>query len=145
MLVNAQSDTSTRAGDSSDGIPVRNLLKQTQSLEQAAELIGHALTRKLSNLLMVAIEDLDTNKLVFAYGLDSLVAVELRNWATSDLDANVPLMELMNSPSIGALTGKIASKSRSVNLSRHADGKDGHAGLEMGGGDDSVGTIARLS
>ncbi len=144
MLLNAQSDTSTKAGENSDGIPVRDLLKQTQSLEQAAELIGHALTRKLSNILMIAIEDVDTNKPVVAYGLDSLVAVELRNWITSDLDANVPLMKLMNSPSIGALTGKIASKSRSVNLSKHADGKDGHAGQEMGGGDDSVGTMARL-
>ncbi len=123
LLVNAQSDASTRAEDHRDGVAVRNLLKQAQSLEQATELVGHALTRKLSSLLMIAIEDVDTKKPVVAYGLDSLVAVELRNWITTDLDANVPLMELMNSPSIGSLMGKIASKSKSVDRSTFADGK----------------------
>lgn len=125
VLANVQSDTSTISGDDGDDIAVRDRLKQAQSLEQATKLICHALVRKLSSLLLITIEDVDTKKPVVAYGLDSLVAVELRNWITTDLDATVPLMELMNSPSMNALAGKIATRSKSVDRSViFPEGKD---------------------
>lgn len=63
---------------------------------------------------MIALEDIDAKKPLVAYGLDSLVAVELKNWISRDLEANTPLMELMNSPSIEVLAGKIAEKSKLV-------------------------------
>ena len=117
VLAKAQSDTSTVSGNDGDEIAVRDRLKQAESLGQATELICHALVRKLSNLLLIAMEDVDTKKPVVAYGLDSLVAVELRNWITTELDATVPLMELMNSPSMNALARKIATRSKSVDRS----------------------------
>ena len=57
-----------------------------------------------------------------AYGLDSLAAVELRNWIALDLETNVPLMELMNSPSVENLAGKIATKSRLIDQSLFREG-----------------------
>ena len=73
---------------------------------------------------MIAVEDLDVKKPVVAYGLDSLVAGELRNWITSDLNAIVPLMELMNSPSIESLAGKIATMSKLVDHSTSSEAKE---------------------
>lgn len=124
LLAGVQSGTLTGAGDGGE-IAVRHRLKQADSLKLAAEMICQALIQKLSNILMIAVEDMDAKKPVVAYGLDSLVAVELRNWITVDLETNVPLMELMSSPSIEHLAGRIAAKSRIVDRSLFLDGKEG--------------------
>ena len=42
--------------------------------------ITQALVHKLSRTLSMAPEDLDVEKPMHVYGVDSLVAVELRNW-----------------------------------------------------------------
>ncbi|KAL9016615.1 MAG: hypothetical protein Q9180_008791 [Flavoplaca navasiana] len=92
----------------------RHLLKHATTLTSAIHIVGEAVSQRLSSLLMISADDIDVSKPVVAYGLDSLVAVELRNWITSGLEANVPLIELMNSPSIEHLAGKIVGKSRIV-------------------------------
>ena len=96
------------------GQALRSLLKTVAGFDEAVRVVSRALVGKLSRLLMIGKEDVSVNKPVVAYGLDSLVAVELRNWITVDLEATVSLMELMNSPSIEALAGKIARKSKLV-------------------------------
>lgn len=63
---------------------------------------------------MISADDTEVSKPVVAYGLHSLAAVELRNWITSGLEASVPRIELMDSPSIEHLAGKIVGKSRIV-------------------------------
>lgn len=124
VLPGVLSDTAETGGDGGKGIAVRDRLKIADSPELAIEVICQALLQKLSSLLMIAIEDLDSKKPVVAYGLDSLVAGELRNWITSDLDAIVPLMELMNSPSIESLAAKLATLSKSVDHSTFPEGKN---------------------
>lgn len=47
-----------------------------------------------------------------AYGVDSLVAVELRNWIVSQVGADISIFELMQSPSLGELAGKLAGMRR---------------------------------
>ena len=123
VVANLQSDAQSGAKDDK-GIAVQHNLKQADSLELAVELICQALIEKLSSLLTITTEDVDREKPVVAYGLDSLVAIELRNWITVELEASVPLMELMSSPSIENLADKIARKSRLVNRSLLTDGND---------------------
>ena len=123
VVANVQSGTTTGAEDDGD-IAVQHRIKQADSLELAVELVCEALIQKISNLLTITMEDVDKKKPVVAYGLDSLVAVELRNWITTDLEAPVPLMQLMSSPSIENLAGKIATKSRLVNRTLFPEGKD---------------------
>jgi hypothetical protein len=48
------------------------------------------------------------------YGLDSLVAIEIRNWITRELDASLQVLELLTSSSITALAGLILKKSKLV-------------------------------
>lgn len=111
-LQTSSSSLSEKSG--SDTVPIKQLLKSADSRATAARIVLQALIPKLSGLLMIAQEDVDGRKPLVAYGLDSLVAVELRNWISRDLEATVPLMELMSSPSIEVLAGKIAEKSHLV-------------------------------
>ncbi|KAL8694265.1 MAG: hypothetical protein Q9218_001033 [Villophora microphyllina] len=110
---------SSKQGDG--GIVVRQMLKQADTAEGAASVISEALCQRLASLLLIAAEDVDAKKPIVAYGLDSLAAVELHNWISKEMEANVPLMELMNSPSIEHLAGKIAFKSRLVSRSFYED------------------------
>lgn len=112
------------AGDQSgaNANTIKQLLRQADILDAAIGIICDALAQRLANLLMIAVEEVNTKKPVVAYGLDSLAAVELRNWITSGLEATVPLIELMNSPSIEHLAGKIARKSRLVDQGALGEG-----------------------
>ena len=114
MQMQAPTIDRSSSGAGGSGVSIRQLLKASSSIESATELIMTALTVKLSGLLAMPAEEIDSKKPIVAYGLDSLVAVEFRNWITVDLEANVPLMELMNSPSIEQLAIKLAAKSKLV-------------------------------
>ena len=128
VLAAVQSGVSATAGEGGKAIAARDRLKLADTPELAAEVICEALVQKISRLTMIPVEDVDRKKPVVAYGLDSLVAGELRNWITADLDAIVPLMELMNSPSIEALAGKITNVSKLVDHATIPEEKDGEEG-----------------
>ena len=80
-------------------------------------VVGHvceSLRQSLTDLLMISGDDIDLNKPITVYGLDSLVAVELYNSISKNLEASVPMMELMNSLSMEHLAVAIAKKSKLV-------------------------------
>ncbi|KAK3903543.1 putative polyketide synthase protein [Staphylotrichum tortipilum] len=49
-------------------------------------------------------------KPLMAYGLDSLAAVELRNWVRSELGAELTVLDITNAVSLIALCGKLVAK-----------------------------------
>jgi aryl carrier-like protein len=54
------------------------------------------------------------------YGLDSLVAVELRNWFAKNVQADVAIFDILGGSTIKALGATVASKSQF----RRADWRD---------------------
>lgn len=94
---------------------IRELLKQATSLEEAALKACGELVSKASSLLTVPMEDIDRRKSMVDYGMDSLVAVEMRNWLLRELEVALPIIELMASTSLEQLSMKIARNSKIVN------------------------------
>ncbi|KAL8876311.1 MAG: hypothetical protein Q9198_005470 [Flavoplaca austrocitrina] len=127
-----KSNVASRSEDANGSFPVKSLLQATQSIPDATELIVTALNKKLSSILLLPPEEMESKKPIVAYGLDSLVAMEYRNWITRDLEANVSLMELMNSPSIEHLARKVAEKSKLLDRVRLAGGTSGEKELNNG-------------
>lgn len=103
------------------------LLRGAESPEAAQEAISARLKAKLCSLLMVPAEDLDATKPIVTYGLDSLVAVEFRNWMAKEAGARVQLMDLMTSQSWGDLVALVAARSNLVDHKRYVqvDGSSG--------------------
>jgi len=62
-------------------------------------------------------DEIDPSRPIVFYGLDSLVAIEVRNWITRELDANLQVLVLLASPSILNLAETIAKASKLVNFS----------------------------
>lgn len=65
---------------------------------------------------MVEEEDLHPDKALAAYGIDSLVAVEVRNWIIREMDATVILIDLLADNTLAGLTETVFRKS---NLCEH--------------------------
>lgn len=81
---------------------------------QATDLIQNAVASKLAKSMMIAVDEIDVNRPVSSYGVDSLVAAEMRNWCFRDLKADISVFELLSGNSIMMLADKIANKSALV-------------------------------
>ncbi|OBT45611.1 Type I Iterative Polyketide synthase (PKS) [Pseudogymnoascus sp. WSF 3629] len=57
-------------------------------------------------------DDINSDRPIAAYGVDSLVAVELRNWMLREMKADVPLFEILGNASLLVLSGRVALKSQ---------------------------------
>jgi acyl carrier protein len=74
----------------------------------------HAVKTKLARLLAVQVDDIRTDRSIASHGMDSLIAVELRNWVSTFLEAHVQMFELMSSMPFSDLALLIAKRSRLI-------------------------------
>ncbi|KAL4895333.1 hypothetical protein BDV59DRAFT_173712 [Aspergillus ambiguus] len=86
-------------------------LATTKSLEQAVDYIGVAMAEKISDIFMMPLEEVDLAHKPAHYGIDSLVAVELRNMLVQQAAAEVSIFDIIQSGSLAALAATTAAKS----------------------------------
>jgi aryl carrier-like protein len=96
---------------STDADDLQTTFKQAETIAQRAELVVQALSKKLARSLSRNPDDVNTDKALFEYGVDSLVAVELRNWIGREFMADVAVFDLMGGATITAVGALVASKS----------------------------------
>lgn len=89
-------------------------LKAAKSLEEAQDVVCRGLLSKLPSVLMLEQEDMDVTRSLADYALDSLVAIEVRNFCTREFEANLQVLELLSSGSIESLAKTICGKSKLV-------------------------------
>jgi acyl carrier protein len=93
-------------------LSLRQALKATSDKETTLQILYEALAAKLSDVLTISPTDIDPSMTVSSLGLDSLVAIEIRNWIAREADANVQILELLSSKSIKHLSEIILGKSK---------------------------------
>ena len=81
-------------------------LKEASSLSFLAQEVGTT----LFSFLMRPIEELDVKQPLSAVGLDSLVAIELRNWSRQRLGVELSVLEILGAPSIEKLGEAAAAR-----------------------------------
>ncbi|KAM0324053.1 hypothetical protein ACHAQA_008241 [Verticillium albo-atrum] len=87
-------------------------LKAARSEADAEAVVCAGLVDKIAAVLMMEPEDLDVTRSLSHYPLDSLVAIEIRNFITRELEANMQVLELLSSGSIQTLTRTVCKKSK---------------------------------
>lgn len=102
--------------ESSDSGEVGETISSAQTAEEAVNLICEAIIQQLSKLLATPVKYLSEDRSLDDYGVDSLVAVELRNWIGAFLQANIPLLVLRKTTSVRELGGLVAKESRLVSV-----------------------------
>lgn len=99
-------DTDTGAGleDSSA------LLASCDTLDEASVVVQKLLVGKIASIISLSETDIDTALPISSYGVDSLIAVELRNWISSQLHSDISIFELTSTVAIHELSRKIAER-----------------------------------
>ncbi|RWA09000.1 hypothetical protein EKO27_g6114 [Xylaria grammica] len=95
----------------SDMLLTQTLSAATVTMTEAAEVIITAITDKLAKIFSLAASEIDASLSMSHYGVDSLVAVELRNWLSSSVKAKLSIFEILQSSSLAAFASTVASKS----------------------------------
>ncbi|KAH9896185.1 beta-ketoacyl synthase domain-containing protein [Xylariomycetidae sp. FL2044] len=89
-----------------------DLLSAAKSPEEAQGIVVEALLAKLSRVLSIDTAELDAAKPLNAYGIDSLVAVELRSWTNKEIGADLSVFEMTGKGSISQLAATAVKRSR---------------------------------
>lgn len=74
-------------------------------------IVVSALAERLARALAIAAEDVEPAKCLDDYGVDSLVAVELRNWLAKDFAATVAVFEIMGGTRIADIGDLVVKRS----------------------------------
>ncbi|KAG5295183.1 polyketide synthase [Histoplasma ohiense] len=65
---------------------------------------GRPLGTKVSIIMMKSVDEIDRSKPLGAYGLDSLITIEVRNWIFREIQAGLQIMEILVAKSVVELS-----------------------------------------
>ncbi|PIG69495.1 polyketide synthase [Aspergillus arachidicola] len=94
------------------GVNIAAALQSATSLAEATTLTAEALTLKLCRVLSLSESDIDENKALHEYGVDSLVAVELRSWFSKEMQADVAVFDIMGRATVTSLAQLAVGRSK---------------------------------
>lgn len=96
----------------------KSLFVAASSTSEASEVVASALCAKLAKSLALpgGVEDIDPSKPLHNYGVDSLLAVELRSWLMDKFQADVPVFEILAGNSAIGVGLAVAGRSKMLKL-----------------------------
>ena len=107
--------SSTTGGASGEGASASLASRLFEADHASASIIiADALVRKIADILRIPPSEVDPNRSMYQYGVDSLVALEVRNWITRELKANMALLEILAAVPMETFAAQIALQSKLV-------------------------------
>lgn len=97
--------TATSAEGQGSTVSLASRLGKANSTEQATEIIKDALVLKSAEILQMPASEVDPG----------LVALEVRNWITREMKANMALLEILAAVPIESFAEKVVEKSKLIN------------------------------
>lgn len=82
------------------------------SEDEAALLVTRWYKTKIAQILGLQDVDIDAEKPVHTFGIDSLVAIDLKNWFARDIGAEVQIFNLLGNHPLGEVARQAAHSSR---------------------------------
>jgi zearalenone synthase (highly reducing iterative type I polyketide synthase) len=93
-------------------VPAKIQLARAASLSEATDIVTDLLIRKLAKSLQTETSEIDSGRPLHSYGVDSLVALEIRNWAILEIGAEITVFDVLSSVPMTALARVVAGKSK---------------------------------
>ncbi|KAF4980357.1 hypothetical protein FZEAL_3618 [Fusarium zealandicum] len=96
--------------DGSGEIDMKSMLCCCADADAAAEIVTTGLSHMLAKAMNMLPEEIDTGKPPNVYGVDSLVAVGVRNWVVTNCGVEVSVFEVLSDKTVAELAADIAAK-----------------------------------
>jgi hypothetical protein len=93
-------------------IPWSTKFRAAVSRDEAKDIVTAALVEKIADVVSMEQGELDVERNISAYPLDSLTAIEVRNFITRMFESNLQVLELLASGSIKTLAGVVVGKTK---------------------------------
>lgn len=97
-------------GAGKGGAALKERLRNASTVEEASDLVEKAVVEKLADMFVIPEQDIDATRSLAQYGVDSLVAVELRNWLVPMTQCEMSIFDLLGAASLRGLAGSIAER-----------------------------------
>lgn len=115
QATSALSQNDAASGESSIAVkPLATRLREAGSNDEAGRLVGDAITAKIADIFMIPLTEIDLAQSPARYGIDSLVAVELRNMLMLQAAADISIFNILQSASLASLVIDAVAKSAYV-------------------------------
>lgn len=98
--------------DAEDTQDIAVAFKEASTLDDAVTLVVEALKFKVCKMLGLDSEERTSQDRMDSFGVDSLVALELRNWLARDLQTDVAIYEILGDTKLIDIAMTVAKKSR---------------------------------
>lgn len=90
---------------------VQARLPEAKSEADAADIVMEALVARVAKMLQTNADEIDTDRFLYSYGIDSLVAIELLNWVLKECKSRITVFDVMAAVPIHFTAKKIALNS----------------------------------
>jgi hypothetical protein len=107
-------DTTTTSNDSTGSGGLLKAIHEATTAQEALEAIITALTERVSMFSARPKDEISAEAKLSDVGMDSLVAIELKNWATKTFHTSLATAEIVDAYSIATLGLTIASRSKLI-------------------------------
>ena len=95
--------------------PTGMLVRELKTLTERARSVAEAVAERLAVIFNISAEEIDLAVPMTVHGVDSLVAVELRNWLSGAAKAKISIFEITQSNSLMDFAALIVGRSQLVN------------------------------
>ncbi|THY17835.1 hypothetical protein D6D00_08357 [Aureobasidium pullulans] len=105
-----------RASQQESGMNVKQQISEATSGEEAVECVFQAFRGKLAAIMQLPLDGITAEQPLMDVGIDSLVAVEIRNWFMKELGVPVPVVKILGGDTIGELCTGATNKFLAANF-----------------------------
>ncbi|QKX61998.1 uncharacterized protein TRUGW13939_09154 [Talaromyces rugulosus] len=110
-----------QAGGSNGKQDVGTLLSIAKSMAEAASAVEENIKELVAAAMGVSLDEVDSQRPLYDYGVDSLQAVEIRNRAQKNMRSDISVFDVLSAMPLADVAAKIASKSQLVKVTASED------------------------
>ncbi|KAF3010994.1 putative PKS-like protein biosynthetic cluster [Curvularia kusanoi] len=103
-------------GSSSQDEALETGMAEASTQEAAIKIVEDALVARIAKAISTSPEDIDVELPLYTYGVDSLIAVEIRNWTMTRLKSEVSIFDILSALPIKDLAVKMATGSQLLRI-----------------------------
>ncbi|KAF5531595.1 polyketide synthase [Fusarium napiforme] len=89
----------------------RDVFQKSPDARERQQVVIRAIGAKLARAMSISPDDVEPSKPLSSYGVDSLMAVELRNWINKEFSSTVAVFDIIGSISIAGVAKVVVTRS----------------------------------